>query len=224
MQQINLYTEEFRPQRVILSLAHVMYAALGFIVMLAILSYFLAHWSGALQQELDESDAEREALTEQVDVMSAKAALVKQDESLVRGNRRLREKINAREEMLGTLGTVAVRESTGFSPYLVGLARYSLKPLWLTRISVSDAGSSMTLEGTTREAKLVPEYLGLLNTESVFAGRSFEMFDLSADETRAGSLHFRLKSKAPEALSVLVSKTRDTKVLERDSEEANNAR
>jgi hypothetical protein len=224
MQQVNLYTEAFRPRREVLSLAHVLYATLGFILILAALSYALTYWSGALQNDLDQSSVKLEAIRTQADALEARAALVKRDESLVRGNRLLREKITAREEMLGTLGTVAVRESTGFSPFLVGLARYSLKSLWLTRIAVSDSGSSMILEGKTAEAKLVPEYLGSLNSEEVFSGRSFEMFDLSADESRAGQLHFLLQSKALEPISVLVAKSRTAKVVERVSEEAENAR
>ena len=64
----------------------------------------------------------------------------------------------------------------------------------------------------------------MLNSEAVFSGRSFEMFDLSADESRAGRLHFLLQSKALEPISVLVAKSRAAKVVERVSEESENAR
>ena len=203
-QQVNLYTEQFRPRVVVLPLKQILMLCVFLVAILSVLGIWLS--SEAQEQELQAlaQIAKAEELQSKIEALAYKVGLLKQDESLLRHNRKLSAQIKAREQMLSSLGSVAVRDSIGFSPYLIGLARQKLDQLWLRRIHIADAGNSLWLEGSTRKASLVPSYLQALNAEDIFAGHAFSVFELLVQEEGVATIDFILKSKN-EAGSYLVA-------------------
>lgn len=215
IQQVNLYTEAFRPQKIVLPLSQIVLIAALLIAVLVGLSFWLSARADYLAMQADEKVAKAEALSATVQDLAAKVALLKQDESLVRHNEQLKAQIEAREQMLLTLGTVALRDSGGFSPYLIGLARQKHENLWLSRIHISSSGNSLHLEGEASRADAIPAYLQKLNAEDVFEGHAFSVFELNADEEQSRILHFTLQSSnAPE--SYLLAEATDAGATEEE--------
>ena len=224
MQQVNLYTEEFRPRTIVLPVAQM---ALFFGLLLSLL-IVLSIWLRLDQADLEaQADEAKQSLTAQratKDLLEAKVAMLRLDEALLRQNKRLKQQIAARKALLETLDSVAVRETQGFSSYMVGLARQNNQQLWLTRINLAESGASMSLEGTTVAGHQVPAYLERLKQEPVFVGRSFTAFDLTQDEDNDSRLHFRLQATPKEAVELVVSQRRELPDAAKLVEESRNER
>ncbi|KZY79212.1 hypothetical protein A3742_22050, partial [Oleiphilus sp. HI0071] len=141
MQQVNLYTEEFRPRIVILPL---MQMAVLYGVLLSIL-ILISVWLSFEQADLDaQLENTRQSLSIQRDAktsLEAKVAMLRLDDALLRQNKRLKQQIQALKALFETLDSVSVRDTQGFSSYMVGLARQTNQQLWLTRINVAESGA-----------------------------------------------------------------------------------
>jgi Fimbrial assembly protein (PilN) len=205
MQQVNLYTEEFRPRVIVLPLAHMLLFSGLLLSLLVVLSIWLGVDQANLETQVNETKQNLSAQRDAKDVLEAKVAMMRLDEALLRQNKRLKQQIAAREVLLETLDSVAVREAQGFSSYMVGLARQNNRQLWLTRISLAESGASMSLEGSTVAGQQVPAYLERLKQEPIFVGRSFTAFDLIQDEDNASRVHFRLQAVPKETVELIIS-------------------
>jgi len=212
MQQVNLYIEELRPKREWLTLNNLCFAALALLVLLSGVSVWLSAGQSNLQADLAQKQTQLDGLHQTVSELAARAEQQKQDESLVRANERLKAKVEARENMLGLLGSVSLSGTEGFSNYLIGLARHKQKDVWLSQISISGAGKSMLMAGTTKDASRIPEYLGALTQESSFLGRSFEVFDVSTQEKDDALMDFRLESKASQEQTLVRARSEEVRI------------
>jgi hypothetical protein len=224
MQQVNLYTEEFRPRIVILPL---MQMAVLYGVLLSIL-ILISVWLSFEQADLDaQLENTRQSLSIQRDAktsLEAKVAMLRLDDALLRQNKRLKQQIQARKALLETLDSVSVRDTQGFSSYMVGLARQTNQQLWLTRINIAESGASMALEGVAVSGKQVPAYLERLKQEPVFVGRNFTTFDLKQDEKNASRIHFQLQAVPKETVELIVSQRRGLPDATKLVEESRNER
>lgn len=196
MQQINLYTEEFRPKRVILTLDQIAMLGVAVAALLFVVNLAADNFLASRQGELSAKQQKVETLRKQVERMQERANGLVLDESLIAANARLNVRLRARSDLLDMLGRVVVRHNDNFSSALIALARQRSDGLWLTRINLSASGQAMTLEGRTQEGELVPQYLQKLRDESAFAGRTFSLFNMALDDKQSGPLNFSLKSEA----------------------------
>jgi len=194
MQQINLYTDAFRPRKVVLPLEHIIGLTLAAVLILVPVSFWLI-------SSLDERQTALEARQKQVDEMRIRVATLEKqaravirDESLAQANRRLQAQIEARERMITMLDSVVVRDDEGFSGILESLARQNRPDLWLNRIVVGAGGKQMMLAGHASSADAVPAYLQNLRQESAFIGRTFTVFNLESGEKNRQQIAFRLRS------------------------------
>jgi len=195
MQQINLYTDDFRPKRVVLSLEQILLLPLITVVVLALLSYWLHVNVEQTKSDISEQESKKTSLQVKLDKLEAKARLQRRDESLVAANKRLSETLGARQKMVGMLDTVVVKDDEGFSSILISLARQKVDGLWLKEIHIGASGKEMTLKGSTTKASAVPGYLQNLRQESSFIGRSFTLFELGQDPERRALVDFVLRSE-----------------------------
>ncbi len=210
MQQVNLYTEEFQPRKVKLPLEHIILLGVLTLIVLVLAAAFLNHSLETTRAEVAERQQQADTMHKRVQVLEAKAATLVRDESLALANERLAQQLSARQDMIQVLDKVVVKDDAGYSSTLIALARQRVEGLWLTRISLGAAGRNMALEGKTRLAEAVPQYLQNLRQEPSFVGRTFTLFDLNSDDDQRGALRFRLKSlseKSPQSLLVSAEAT-----------------
>ena len=104
-----------------------------------------------------------------------------------------------------------VGDTAGYAEYFKALARQSAGQLWLTGVSVGDAGKQIGLQGRALEANLVPAYIGRLTREPVMQGKSFGSLVISraapADKdakpgTEAPFIEFSLQAEGAKAAEV----------------------
>lgn len=224
MQQINLYTEAFRPQKVVLSLEHIL-LIMGFsIVLVAVATLFLNESLTKSELRIQKEQARVEKLAGQLSILEEKAKLLRQDDSLMAANKRLSDKLKARRQMIDVLDSVVVKDDEGFSNILLSLARQKTEGLWLTGIRVGASGKNMTIEGKTLNANAVPAYLQNLRKEAGFIGRTFTLFNLDADPDNINRLDFSLRSQASQSNKVQILEDNDVMNLSEGRAMADNMR
>lgn len=199
MQQVNLYTEAFRPKKVVLPLEHIVLLPVLAAVLLVAVSFALSYSLKLESQEVASMQSNNDAMAVRLESLEAQANKLRKDESLVSANQRLHAKLLARQQMIDMLDTVVVKDDEGFSNILVSLARQKLNKLWLSSIYIGASGKEMHIEGHTLNADLVPEYLQNLRKESSFLGRAFTLFELEKHKSQQRWINFSLKSEALKA-------------------------
>ena len=221
MQQVNLYTEAFRPKKVVLPLEHIVLLTVLSILLVIAASFGLNASLAKGELRLHEKETRVTKMAEQLVKFEAKAKQLRQDDSLVAANNRLSTKLDARRQMIGVLDSVVVKDDEGFSNLLLSLARQKTEGLWLTSIHIGASGQDMTIEGTTLNANAVPEYLQNLRSESGFIGRTFTLFNLDADLEQPSRLDFSLRSQASQASDNLVLEEQNNSLVEAVAKELN---
>jgi len=204
MQQVNLYTDAFKPPKVKLPLEQLILFPCLLLVLLILSSFAFNAYLQKQQGKLAELQVKNSAMTERLSVLNAKAEKQRQDDSLIASNQRLQQTLEAREGMLATLDQVVLKESEGFSAILIALARQRESGLWLTGIHLGGEQHQMVLEGVTTQAELVPGYLQKLRQEASLLGRKFSIFELNAHETQSKWLNFSLKAEQDDKSNLLV--------------------
>lgn len=215
MQQVNLYTEEFRPKKVVLPLSQMVMILVGVIVILGVVSFWLN--DGLAKDEIKVADktSRVDTMNQRLVLLEEKAKRLKRDDSLVSANKRLQLKLDARKQMIDMLDSVVVKDDDGFSSLLTSLARQKADGLWLNRIKIGASGHSMKLEGRTLNADSVPRYLQNLRNEPGFIGRSFTLFNLQIDPDNTSGLDFSLHSQASAAHDAIVVSTERASIAQR---------
>ena len=170
-QQINLYNPIFLKQEKHFS-ARTIAQGLGLIV--AGLAAFYAY---ALVQTRAAESATREQ-RDQVAVQ--RAQLVKlgpqfspegRSKALEAEVARLEAEVKARQAVLAELSTGELGNTAGFSEFLAALGRRALPGVWLTGLSIGEAGNDLQVSGRALRPELVPAYLKALSEEPMMRGR-----------------------------------------------------
>jgi hypothetical protein len=162
-QQVNLYLPEFRPRRDWLKPERMLGLMLALVLLLGMVSGY-EYWDRySLQQALAvvQLEADQQSrVTEQIEGSLASRAT----------DQRLLTEISSREASLAQLnGTLDTLRSmvdgnlTGFSEHLKNLSQASFEGLWLTDISITDAGRHARLQGMALESYMVPNFVDRLS-------------------------------------------------------------
>ncbi|MFO8141199.1 MAG: PilN domain-containing protein [Marinobacter sp.] len=184
-QQVNLYTAELRPQKLYLNaLAGVALVVLVAVALVGVMAY--GHWqSQQLQQQVDRLEQQNQSLEQAVASMTAQVQARLPDPELETALERLSETIARRQRLLNRVEGLTANNHHGFSGRLSALARQIPADLWLTTVRLQSVPATMSLEGRTRTADLVPHYLERLGDEPAFIGETFSGFRLQRPEQDA---------------------------------------
>lgn len=179
MQSVNLYPQEMRPRRQLLTLAQVVGAAL-LTLLLVMLNATYVRWQATealvAQQTVQTRNPQlRQAVTAAQQRLDERRA----DPALTAELEQLSSDLRSQERLLQWVEQFASEGTEGFSPVLAGLARQAVDGVWLTALEIDRNNNNLALTGLTRDARLVPLFLEQLRRESAFAGRRFRQFELA---------------------------------------------
>jgi hypothetical protein len=111
---------------------------------------------------------------------SRRMAMRKPDPHLAAELDRSRLLVERQQQILQKLDDGSIGNSQGFAEFLRGFARQVPKGLWLTGFTLSAGGTDMEVRGRMLSPTLLPEYVGRLNAETVFRGRSFAGLEIQS--------------------------------------------
>jgi len=195
MQQVNLYQDELKIQK--LNYSSLMLAQLS-LVLIVVLSGVTGFSYFKLQQHqvslVDKQQKQKMAMAE-LQKIQAELSLRKKDANLAkRINERTNELAN-KQKVINILSRDEFGNTNGFIEHVTGLARQRIEGLWLTQIRISDGGTDVALHGTTTKPDLLPKYLQRLSSEKIFTGTEFQSLLMARQEKKKNWLNFSLQNK-----------------------------
>ncbi len=226
MQQVNLYTDAFKPKKVILPLSQIIMLPILAAVLLGVATYFMSQHLDGLRDDVQVMESDKAKLEKRIVLMEEQAGKMRMDDSLVAANQRLTRRLSARRDMVEMLDKVVVKDDDGFSGILLSLARQNLDSLWLQRILLSASGKQLTLQGYTSSSESVPLYLQKLRQEQSFIGRTFKGFNITQTQDDNGFLRFSLSTSGEghSSSSPLTNMKSSTDIVTFATEKAEGAR
>lgn len=182
IQQVNLYTQELRPQREKLQASTaLLILALGLVLVVAGAGVFGYQNAGMARQVANL--AQQNARLEQSVAELAEAVRARQpDQEVEAALARVTETLARRQRLLEKVESLVLSDEGRFSPQMAALARQIPEDVWLTGVILESEPGQITIEGRTRSAAKVPLYLENLGEEAAFSGRTFGAFRLSRPE------------------------------------------
>lgn len=205
-QQINLYNPAFERRRDLLSLPGAVFAWGGALGLVIVVMLGLTLRSSNLDHELAQTAAERDAAQADMTRLAGQLAARKANPDLAAEVQRMEAALASRKEAMSTLQDGVIGDTRGFSAHLTAFARQAFSGLWLTGLTVTNAGQYVVLEGRAMRPDLVPNYLRRLNREEVMRGHAFAELEMRrpklkdpALQAQANFIEFRLSTLAPEA-------------------------
>jgi len=195
-QQINLFNPVFLKQRKYFSLL-AMLQMLGLFLLGSALFYGYAIYQVKLLTQQSEESSKRYE-TEQ-----ARLARYTEEFSLEKAAKLLQDKVNALEarraaqdEIVETLKTGAIGNSTGYSEYMRAFARQVVSGLWLTGFDIAGDGTQLGMSGSALSPELVPVYIQRLNREPVMRGKSVPTLQIQRSGAGTHVVGFTLRTEA----------------------------
>jgi MSHA biogenesis protein MshI len=157
------------------------------------------YWLGLEKAELARLEAESTRVESQVDGLLAKAAIQATQASPEERLVALRAERDARIAMLRDIGNTRSEESASFSNLLLGLARQDTEGVWLERITLTDSGESVLLEGRSLTPEDLPVFLRLLGDEKGYANRRFRTFQMMTTDDGKQGIAFKIGTTPKES-------------------------
>ncbi|MGD2111869.1 MAG: hypothetical protein PVI50_00675 [Gammaproteobacteria bacterium] len=197
-QQINLYQPVFRRQRKIFSAATLL-SILFMATVLLLIVYAQARWTlHGLQRTTADLSLNIRQLDARLVALEASAANGAQgaagDDIL-----HLRKRVDTRSALLEHIDRLTPDTADGFGEIFETLARQNVPGLWLTGVSVDQAGKT-EIRGATLDPKLVPRYLHLMTQQRRLATLASGTVNLTRHAPDQPEIDFILSYNAQETL------------------------
>lgn len=109
-------------------------------------------------------------------------------------------RVVAQRELIDTLKSGAIGNTSGYSEYMRAFARQSMSGLWLTGFDIVGDAVQMSMRGGALNPEQVPGYIQRLNREKIMRGKEFAALQMQQHKFEAGKpaglpyLEFTLQS------------------------------
>lgn len=189
-QQINLFNPVFLKQRKYFSLL-TMAQALGLIVAGSLVFYGYAVYQVAqLKRQADENTQRYNAEQTRLATFMAEFSPQRSTQVLQDEVNRLGTQVDEQNQIIQTLKSGAIGNTTGYSEYMRAFSRQVLQGLWLTGFKVTGDAAQISLSGGVVDPQLLPEYIQRLGREQVMKGKTFanlKMQQTKVDQAQGNS-------------------------------------
>ncbi len=198
MQQVNLYTEEFRPKKDLLAFRNMLAVAAVLLVVCVLYSAYLAWDVRTHEQTLAVLNTANSSMQQEVDGLQAQLEARARDSRLQNENEVLKIRLHNTRLLLAAIeegiNDEGIRQR--FGDILLALAKHRIEPVWLSQIQILESGERLSLVGHTREPDQVPVYLRSLGQEAALSGRSFNLFNIEQPEQTPELRTFKVDTQA----------------------------
>lgn len=199
-QQINLFNPQLLRQKKYFSVL-AMAQALGLILLGSVLFYGYAMYQvQLLTQQSDEANKRYAAEQEKLARYNADFSPQQAQQLLDDEMKKLETQAAAQRELINTLKSGAIGNTSGYSEYMRAFARQTIGGLWLTGFNITGDAVQMSMSGGALNPELVPGYIKRLSQEKVMRGKEFAALQMQQHKYDAGKpagrpyLEFSLQS------------------------------
>ena len=192
-QQINLFNPVFLKQKKYFSVV-TMLQALTLIAVGSAVFYGIAAYQIKQLAKQSEETGKRYA-SEQARLDNYKAQFSpEQSRQLLENELKAAEtKVLAQQDVINTLKSGAIGNTTGYSEYMRAFARQAVSGLWLTGFNITGDAAQLSMSGAvvSESPNLIPAYVQKLGREAVMHGKSFASLQIQQPrEKDAKPAHF----------------------------------
>lgn len=195
LQQVNLYQEELRKQKLNFSAAQLSQLSVVIFVVLSLVSGFKFWQLQQRQSFLAEQQQKQKLAMAEMQTLQQELSLRQKDLVL---NKHLADKtkeLENKQKVLTILSQDQFGNTNGFIEHVSGLARQRVEGLWLTQLRIAEGGTDVSMFGTTTSPSLLPKYLQRLSAEKAFQGTQFKNMLISRQQKQTQWLDFSLQNK-----------------------------
>ena len=195
VQQINLYQDEFRPQREALTAANLIKGSVVLLVLLVAYSGLISWDFYRAGSAKAEQQVRLAGLKQELERTRRAYPAVAKDLRLTQAVQEKKSQVAKKRRVLDTLTGQTFGNTQGFAQHLEALARQRTEGIWLTHLHIGQGGSRFDVNGGTLEPELVPRFLKKLSAEKVFSGTEFKYFLMQKDDTQTDHILFGLSTQ-----------------------------
>jgi len=172
-QQINLFNPIFMKQRKYFSLL-TMLQAMGMIIAGSLIFYgYAVYQVSQLRKQADQNAQQYNADEVRLAGFMAEFSPQRSMQLLQNEVQRLGSQVDEQNQIIETLKSGAVGNTTGYSEYMRAFSRQVVQGLWLTGFKVTGDAAQISLSGGVVNPQLLPEYIQRLGRESIMKGKTF---------------------------------------------------
>lgn len=183
IEQINLYHARFRKKELLLPLSRMITIIfLSTLIFPALIGFNHLKMSELKKQSI-RLHADYNKLENEWKVVRETLTKIEPDESLLSGSSKLNTILAHRTELLAFIENNSFENATGYSDYLIALARQHTQNIWLTSIAIAKNGTSLSIEGKINNSAALPLYLQRLENEPILAHTQFVTLKITRDST-----------------------------------------
>ena len=202
MQQVNLYQNELRTQKLNYSALMLTQISVILLIVFAIFTGFRYFQLQQHQASLIENQQKQKIAMADLHKIQAELSLRKKDTRLAKLITDKTRELANKQKVYGILSRDEFGNTKGFVEHVSGLARQRIEGLWLTQIRIASGGTDVTLQGTTSKSALLPKYLQRLSVEKAFSGTEFKSLLMARQEKKTQWLNFSLQNKKTDGATV----------------------
>lgn len=195
MQQVNLFQNELKTQKLKYSASMLLQISIVLVVMLSAVSGFSYFQLQQHQMSLAEHQLKQKIAMADLQTIQSELSLRKKDTALARRIVQKTKELSNKQKVLNILSGDEFGNTKGFIEHVSGLARQRVDGLWLTKIRIASGGTDISLNGTTSKPSLLPKYLQRLSSEKAFSGTEFQSLLMTRQEKKKQLLNFSLQNQ-----------------------------
>lgn len=186
-QQINLFNPVFMKRRKYFSLL-AMLQALGLIVSGSLICYAYAAYQ-IRQLNIQSEESAKRYNAEQARLVRYAAELSPQQANRLLQDevQRLEKQVAEHGEVIETLKSGVVGNTTGYSEYMRAFSRQVVPGLWLTGFKMSGDAAQISLSGGVVNPELLPVFIQRMGNENIMHGKTFSTLQMQQPKAVAGA-------------------------------------
>lgn len=192
MQQINLYQDQFKPQRNISWAMTVTGVLLLFFGIMAGLHWYQQRTLGQLHSHVQREESVQQQLMESLDLLQQKLSARQPGTLLKQQVQSLRKQLKRRQPLRAALERAMAQVNT-IPASLEGLAAKPLQQLWFTHVELTAGGTNMRLQGLAIRPDNIPSLIEVLSKQPAFSQQLFAQLQL--ERQKGGLYQFVLSSE-----------------------------
>ena len=182
-QQINLFNPIFLKQEKYFSVATMLQALaiifIGTMVFYAFASYQVSKLREQSNHMAEMLQSEQQKLEQATQQFAPRTKDTNIEKKISLNEKRLK----SLQEVKAALEGKIIGDTLGYSEYMSAFARQIVQGVWLTGFSIVGPAKEMAIMGGTLQPGLLPQYIQRLRKETVMAGHSFGILEMSQPET-----------------------------------------
>lgn len=190
IQQVNLYQDRFREQKLLFSARQLFAVMLILMVGGVIASYFIESNLENAKRENFAVKQNQKKIADELNAANAELAELLADKRMDQEIAGISREVNARKKVLAFVSANQFGSGQGFSSYLTALSDLHVDNVWLDEISLAE--NYLKIRGSALSADLVPVYFDRFSEETVFQGNRFNIFQLDRKQDTDWKVDFEI--------------------------------